>query len=198
MLLVIFGLAMVLIAATIQPTPSQPAELTRYSAVTLPVDYQARFVHYATVQRPDGTIRNLYINPESMSSLMNSGGFAPPVNTVIVIEGFYALKNADGNYVTDSAGHYVSGAPFEMIHVLEKRSNWGAGDFVDDNRVGQWNFGSFDAAGGHYDENMSACFHCHNATSRTDFLYSALLLRQYARTEQTQFFLCDLPDRLAC
>ncbi len=196
-LLIVFGGAMVFIAATISPAPRQPATPSRYSAVQLPADYQTRFVQFATVQRPDGTVRNLYINPESPDYLRSS--FTLPSGTTIVIEGFYAVKNAAGDYLVDSNGRYSIGEPFEMIHVLEKRGNWTPADFVDDNRIGQWNFGSFDTkTGGHYDENMSACFHCHNATSRTDFLYSAALLGQYLNTGETQFFLCDLPDRIAC
>jgi hypothetical protein len=196
-LLIVFGAAMVFIAATISPTPTQSSEVPRYSAVQLPTNYQTRFVQYATLQRPDGTIRNLYINPESLDYLRNN--FTLPSGTTIVIEGYYAVKNAAGDYLQDSTGHYVIGEPFEMIHVLEKRRDWTPADFVDDNRIGEWNFGSFDTAtGGHYNENMSACFHCHNATSRTDFLYSAALLGQYLRTQAVQFFVCDLPDRLAC
>ena len=197
LLLIVFGAAMVFIAATISPAPSPSSAAPRYSAVQLPADYKTQFVQYATVQRPDGTIRNLYINPEYIDDLRRS--LMLPSGTTIVIEGYYALKNADGEYIVDSSGRYVAGEPFEMIHVLEKRSDWAQADFVDDNRIGGWNFGSFDTASGeHYDENMSACFHCHSPTSRTDFLYSAALLRQYLRTDQTQFFFCDLPDRLAC
>ena len=196
-LLIVFGAGMVFIAATISPSPTQSSETPRYSAVQLPADYKTRFIQYATVQRPDGTIRNLYINPESIDHLR--GGLTLPSDTTIVIEGYYALKNAAGDYLQDSTGHYVIGEPFEMIHVLEKRNDWTTADFMDDNRIEEWNFGSFDSAsGGYYDENMSACFHCHNATSRTDFLYSASLLRQYLRTEEIQFFTCDLPDRIAC
>jgi hypothetical protein len=197
LLLIVFGAAMVFIAATISPTPPQPSPAPRYSAVQLPADYKTRFVQYATVQRPDGTIRNLYINPEHIDDLRTS--LMLPSGTVIVIEGYYALKNTKGDYLEDSTGRYVIGEPFAMIHVLEKRNKWIAADFVDDNRIGQWNFGSFDTAtGDHYDENMSACFHCHSPTSRTDFLYSASLLRQYLRTDEIQYYFCDLPDRIAC
>jgi hypothetical protein len=198
-LLIVFGAAMVFIAATISPSPSdaQSSAVPRYSGVQFPADYKIRFVKYATVQRPDGTIRNLYINPENIDDLRNS--LLLPSGTTIVIEGYYALKNAAGDYLEDTSGHYVIGEPFEMIHVLEKRSDWSPDDFVDDNRIGQWNFGSFDPkTGGHYDENMSACFHCHSPTSRTDFLYSGALLRQYLRTDEIEYFLCDLPDRIAC
>ncbi|MEO8611806.1 MAG: cytochrome P460 family protein [Chloroflexota bacterium] len=196
-LLIVFGAAMVFIAATISPTPSQPQAAPQYSAVQLPVDYKTRFNQYATVQRPDGTIRNLYIDPDSEDYLRNS--FALPSGTIIVIEGYYALKNAAGEYLQDSDGRYVLGEPFEMIHVLEKRNNWSEADFVDDNRIGEWNFGSFDTkTGKHYNENMSACFHCHSPTSRTDFLYSASLLGQYLRSGQVPYFFCDLPDRIAC
>lgn len=192
---------MVLIAATFPIASSQPfaaAPTPRYSSVKLPQGYQTNFVHYATVQRSDGTTRNIFINPEAVEAL-KTGDRDLPDYTIIVIEGFYALKDAAGAYLLDNNGRYETGAAFEMLHVLEKRYDWTAADFVSENRSGQWNFGSFDTANGNFfDENMSACFHCHNATDRTDFLYSTTLLRHYLQTGQTQFFVCDLPDRIAC
>jgi hypothetical protein len=198
LLLSIFGVSMVVIAITITPTASAPTEPAEYSGVRLPADYETRFIQYAAVQRPDGTSRRLYINPEAIDAIKN-GSTQLPNNTIIVIDGYYAQSDTDGGYEVDPTGRYINGDEFEMLHVIEKRNNWSAADFVSENRVGNWNFGSFDTrTGGYYDENMSACFHCHNATSRTDFLYSLPLLRQYLTTQEIQFFVCDLPDRLAC
>ncbi len=192
---------MILIAATFSPAPLQAlteADLPRYSSVKLPQDYQNAFIHYATVQRSDGTSRNIYINPQAIEAIKAGNRFLPE-NTIIVIEGFYAQKDDDDKYLIDNNGRYENGDAFEMLHVLEKRNDWATTDFVDENRIGQWNFGSFNTANGDFfDENMSACFHCHNATERTDFLYSASLLGGFIQSGQTQFLLCDLPDRIAC
>jgi hypothetical protein len=202
LLLIGFGGAMILIAATAFPAASSQvvneAALPRYSGVKLPQDYQTAFVHYARVQRSDGTSRSIYINPEAIEAI-KAGSRLLPEHTVIVIEGFYARKDGDGEYVLDDNGRYENGDAIEMLHVLEKRANWADVDFVSENRIGQWNFGSFNTAtGDFFDENMSACFHCHNATEHTDFLYSVSLLGSYIQTGQTQFLLCDLPDRIAC
>ena len=192
---------MVLIAAIIPtplPTTSADGVLPRYSSVRLPANYAEQFVQYATVQRIDGTIRHIYINPEAIEAIQN-GSRRLPNHTVIVIEGFDALQDTAGKYVVNDLGQFETGAPFEMLHVLEKRDDWAAADFVSENRIGQWNFGSFDTdTGGYFDENMSACFHCHNATDRTDFLYSAPLLSRFIQTQQVQFLACNLPDRIAC
>lgn len=192
---------MILIAVTFSPEPSQAlseAGFPLYSGVTLPQNYQTAFVHYATVQRSDGTSRNIYINPEAIEAI-KAGNRLLPEKTVIVIEGFYARKNSDDTYLLDSNGRYENGDSFEMLHVLEKRYNWSDGDFVSENRIGEWNFGSFNTGNrDFFDEKMSACFHCHNATEHTDFLYSAPLLRDFIQTGQPQFLLCDLPDRIAC
>jgi hypothetical protein len=199
LLLIGFGVTMALMAAILLPSPSEIiADVTlRYSGVKLPQQYQTSLIHYATVQRPDGTLRDIYVNPQAIEAL-KMGNYGLPDNTVIVIDGYYALKDEGSNYVL-SNGHYIKDIPFEMIHVLEKKADWAVEDFVNDNRIGDWNFGSFDmAADGYYDENMSACFHCHNATPQTNFLYSHPLLRRYALTGETQFFLCNLPDRIAC
>jgi hypothetical protein len=192
--LILLGVSMVFLAASLPATGGEPS---KYSAVRLPEDYAQNLVHYATVQRIDGTIRNLYVTQNGVERLA-MGQYPLPDRTVIVIEGFYAQQDNDGNYQTDENGHYLKGEPFEMVHVLEKRTDWRDADFVVENRIGQWNFGSFDGQAGHFDEEMSACFNCHNATSRTDFLYTYPLLREYARTQQLQYLVCNLPDRIAC
>jgi hypothetical protein len=199
--LIAFGSVMILIALTFSPTPSQAISETGfplYSDVKLPQNYQTAFVHYATVQRSDGTSRNIYINPEAIEAI-KAGNRLLPEHTVIVIEGFYARKDSNDTYLLDNNGRYENGDAFEMLHVLEKRYDWSESDFVSENRIGDWNFGSFNMLNGNFfDESMSACFHCHNATEHTDFLYSAPLLRDFIQTGQTQFLLCDLPDRIAC
>jgi hypothetical protein len=197
--LILFGIGMILIASTFSPAESNaPDAPPLYSGVKFPADYQTQFVHYATVQRSDGTIRNLYINPEALDFVRQGYAFLPD-HTVIVIDSHYALKTADGEYQIDNAGHYVDGEPFEMLHVVEKRADWATADFVSENRIGNWNFGSFDpATGGYFDENMSDCFHCHNATAQTDFIYSTRFLSRYLQTGEVQYFVCNLPDRIAC
>jgi len=48
------------------------------------------------------------------------------------------------------------------------------------------------------DENLTACFNCHQASSRNDFLYSARELARFAMSDTTQYFFCELGRRSPC
>jgi hypothetical protein len=182
-------------ANTPAPTVGFPA-----SGVSLPANYRSTFVHYATVDRIDNVIRDLYINPETADNFKHGGlGYALPDRTIIVIEAYAAKLDADKKPLHDADGHLIKDAPLPMVHVAEKRSDWQASDFVSVARAGQWNFGSFDFnTGAHYVEDLTACFNCHNATPETDFVYSYRLLALYAVRGGVQYSYCKEPDRIAC
>ncbi|MBZ0274975.1 MAG: cytochrome P460 family protein [Anaerolineae bacterium] len=175
------------------PLSAPPA----YSAVRLPENYRQTFVHYATVDRRDNVTRDLYINPEALANAhLNS---TLPNGTIIVIEGYSAQIGADGQPLRDADGHFIQGDPLPMVHVIEKRGNWSAGDFVGENRTGNWNFGSFRYDGtGYFDEIMSRCFDCHNSAGHTDFLYSFAALQQFMTSGTVQYAYCDLSGRPPC
>ena len=166
------------------------------SGVPYPDDYRADLVHYATIDRIDGTIRDLFISPAALDAARNRR--ALPSGTVIVVEARYA-QQTDGDYQQDESGHWLPGDSFAQIHVAHKRSDWDAGDYVSDARSGSWNFGSFDVASGQpFDENTESCFHCHNPMSSGDFVYTYDALSAYARTGEVQYLYCDLAARLPC
>ena len=53
-------------SAPAQPRPYTPGPQN----ITLPADWQARFIRYAKVDKPDRKIiRNIYINPEAFAAL---------------------------------------------------------------------------------------------------------------------------------
>jgi len=167
------------------------------SAVPYPADYRASFVRYLTVDRPDATVRDLYINPEAVDALRR--GQPLPENTVIVIEAFTAAVDASGDPVSDPDRRYVRAAPFEMLHVAHRRSDWAEDDFPSVVRTGRWNFGSFDVAtGAPFNEDLAACFNCHQAMPQTDFLYTADHLLRYVRSGEPQYTFCNLRRRLPC
>lgn len=173
---------------------STPAPL--HSGVRLPLNYRSTYLHYATIERPDGTIRDIYINPEALAS---SGDYLLPNHTTIVIEGYYAQRDENGEIRLDSTNHYLRGEPFEAVHVREKSSNWSRADFVSEVRSGQWNFGSFEAQTGQpFKESITACFNCHNASSQPDFLFTFPQLYSYAVSNELQFYFCNLTGRSAC
>src|SRR5688572_5475452 len=130
--LIAFGAFMIILAVS-QPGVTESA--SAYSAVQLPDNYRENLAHYATVQRSDGTIRDIYATQTAVDRLA-TGRYTLPDGTIIVIEGYYAQTDSEGAYVTDADGHYVKGEPFEMIHVLEKRGNWQTADFAVENRIG--------------------------------------------------------------
>ncbi len=167
------------------------------SAVTYPANYQTDFEHYVTIDRPDGTVRDIYINPEAVDALRISRRL--PAGTVIVVEAYNALADADDEPVRDAGGRYIKGEPLDMVHVLHKRSDWLPDDFPGEIRNGDWNFGSFEfASGAPFDESLTACFNCHQAMPATDFLYSTRELLAYARADATQHLFCNLRRRIPC
>lgn len=167
--------------------------------VLLPENYRTEFAHFARVDRKDGTARDLYVSPGVLDAVR--AGSPLPDGTRIVIEAYYAQVDANGAFMRDVNGWFVKGEPFEMVHVMEKRRTWTSADFLSDARVGngQWNFGSYRSDGGErFDEDLAACFNCHNATPQTDFIYTYSLLVAYARSGEAQYFYCDLAGRIAC
>ena len=177
-----------------QNTPAPPLYT---SGVPFPASYRDTFVHYARVDRPDGVTRDLYISPEAVAALQR--GLPLPDETTIVIEAHHAALDANGDYLRDENGWLVKDAPFEMLHVIQKRSGWTDADFESAARAGSWNFGSYDpATGERFDESLTACFNCHNGTPQTDFVYSRRLLQRYASTDLMQYFYCNLRARAVC
>jgi hypothetical protein len=167
------------------------------SAVPYPVDYRTNFIRFLTIDRIDATVRDLYINPEALDELRQ--GRPLPENTIFVIEAYHAEMDENGSPVTDTDGRYIKAAPFDMIHVAERRSNWTDADFPSVVRAGRWNFGSFDVnSGSRFDEDLAACFNCHQAMANTDFLYSTEHLLTYLRTGEPQYMYCNLRQRVPC
>ena len=167
------------------------------SNVTYPVDYRTDFVRFLTVDRLDATVRDLYINPEALDEIRL--GRPLPENTIFVIEGYHAEVDENNDPIPGPDGRYIKAAPFNMLHVAQRRSNWTDADFPSVVRAGRWNFGSFDVnSGNRFDEDLAACFNCHQAMANTDFLYSTEHLLDYLRTDQPQYMYCNLRQRVPC
>lgn len=165
--------------------------------VSYPANYDTTYAHYATVDRGDAIIRDLYISPRALQGLRSTGRL--PDDSVLVIEAWEAAVDADGALLLDEAGRYRKAAPMPMLHVAHKRGDWSGDDFPGAARAGNWNFGSFDYDSGEaIDENLTACFNCHQANARSDFIYSARELSRFAITDTTQYFFCELSRRNPC
>lgn len=168
-----------------------------YNGVPYPADYATGYVHYATIDRGDATIRDLYVSPRALQGLRSSGRL--PHDSVLVIELWQAAVDGDGEPLLDAAGHLRKGEMQSTLHVAHKRMDWEAADFPGAARAGNWNFGSFEReSGARIDEDLVACFNCHQASSRNDFLYSARELARFAMSDTTQYFFCELSRRSPC
>ena len=168
-----------------------------YAGVNFPADYAATFSHYATVDRGDATIRDLFISPHALQGLRSTGRL--PHDSVLVIDLWQAALDESGEPLLDADGRYHKAEMQPTLHVAHKRMDWSSEDFGSAARAGNWNFGSFEReSGAHVDENLTACFNCHQANARNDFVYSAQQLVRYAMSDTTQYFFCELPHRSPC
>jgi hypothetical protein len=191
MLVLFVGLSLL----TAMVISSQPTNPTSYG-LQFPQNYPATFTHYLTVDRPDGTIRRLYINAIGLDAARNNTIL--PDGTVIVIEANYALQNSDGEYILDQRGRLVPGEAFPSIHVREKRSFWRSEDFVSAARNGSWNYGSFNPdTQANFEESLNACFNCH-APAGPDHLYSYVSLQSVAQTGIPIYLQCTATGRTPC
>ena len=167
------------------------------TGVPYPADYATSFAHYATIDRGDAVIRDLYINQRALQGLRSTGRL--PHDSVLVIEAWEAAVDERGAPLRDETGRYRKAEPLSMLHVAHKRNDWRQEDFPGAARSGNWNFGSFAHVGGErIDENLTACFNCHQANARNDFIYSAEQLLRYSLSDTTQYFFCELGRRSPC
>ena len=186
--------------ATMRPVTTSAAHETPLfpvSAVEYPANYRTDFLHYVTIDRPDAVVRDLYINSEAVAELRRTRRL--PDDAIIVVEAWDAQVDANGDPLTDAAGHYLKDTPQAMVHVGHKRSDWGDSDFPGAARSGNWNFGSFDfETGAPFNEDLGACFNCHQAANNRDFVYSAAQLVDYAASDVRGYFFCELRRRTPC
>lgn len=197
-LVLLIGVGVILVAIAYPAlTTESSQDNPRHPGITLPSDFRRHFVKYAVVERRDGTIRDLYIDPASAAKLKTQGQI--PNGAILIVDAFYAQRDENGDLLYDENGYFIKGEPFEMIHVAEKRAEWAADDFLSKQRTGNWNFASFESQSGDYfDEDLDLCFHCHRPANSTDFLYSGRLLSRFATTDHTQYFYCELSGRSPC
>jgi hypothetical protein len=194
------GLVIVLAIAALyrQPPPTTdlpPSERT--GAMTLPRDYRERYVHYATVDRVDQTVRFLYIDPMSYQRVQR--GAPLPDGTQLVIETYRARTDAAGEPLRSADGHFIAGAMIENVHVAEKRSTWRIEDLAVPTGAIDWNFRSFDSQTFmNTDENRNDCFACHDTASRRDRAFTRFRLDEAIARDTTVHVFCNRPARANC
>jgi hypothetical protein len=186
------------LGATLSDTIAiDPEAFAPGSAVQYPANYRDEFEQYITVDRKDAVVRHIFVSPQALESLRQTRRI--PDGTIIVIEAYSAQVDENGDPLRDDQGHFLPGEVLDMVHVAQKRADWQAADFPSAARAGQWNFGSFEfGSGAPFDEDLNACFNCHQATPNSDFLYTGQLLAQYAFGGDPLYMYCELSRRTPC
>ena len=150
------------------------------------------------VDRPDETVRLLYIRSDVLETL--EAGQALPFGTQVVIETYHAQTDSDGNLLHDENGHLIAGEMFPNVHMMEKRNDWTLEELPSPVGVIEWNFGSFDAKTGlASDENRNDCLTCHDSAAfRRDLIFSRALLDRYRDTGDIFYLYCNRINRGNC
>ena len=164
----------------------------------LPENYQETFEVYMVVDRPDATVRFLYIRPDVLENLDTGEPF--PFGAQIIIETYHAQTDSAGNLLEDAEGHFIAGEMFPNVHMMEKRDDWTIEELPSPVGVIDWNFASFDAQTMRAsDENRNDCLTCHDAAAfRRDLTFSRHLIDQYLATGEVQYLFCNRINRGNC
>lgn len=164
-----------------------PGSLLRLS---YPGGYREHMRHYAVVDRPDGTIRHLYVSPAALDPLAR--GLGVPVGTTVVLEQWQARRDAHGALVRDAGGHLVPDRLAGHLDVMQK-----TGERPGETRP--WANARFDVAGAApVDANLADCWSCHQSVAGRDFLFSGRALARFALSGEVQRRDCGRPDRQLC
>ena len=199
--LYIVGLVTLLGFAALNRPAAEPVVLTptRISPMSIPANYRETYVQYLTVERSDGTVRYVYIQPQALQNLQR--GEPLTVGTQIIIEAYYAERNLAGLLRRDANNHLIAGEMFPTIHAAEKRAEWPREAIAASTRLNGWNFETFDSVTLQPAfENRNDCFTCHDASAfRRDFIFTRSIIDDFIASAGTvQYFYCNRPDRAPC
>ena len=139
------------------------AQEQSYAGVNFPADYAATFEHYATVDRGDATIRDLFISPHALQGLRSTGRL--PHDSVLVIDLWQAVELRLLRRAARTWTKVVSPCWMRTGAITRRKCNPRC----------TWRC-------------LTACFNCHQANARNDFVYSAQQLVRYAMSDTTQYF----------
>jgi hypothetical protein len=156
------------------PQPSaqpRPPYTTGPHNITLPEDWQSRFIRYATVDKADRKIiRHLYVNPEALAAARP--GQPLPHGTLIIMADTRARLDAAGNPILDQQGRFIAVPGWIALGVQQKEAGWGEG-YGPEIRNGEWEYAAFDGTGARRNITMTSCFTCHiNTRPQQDFAFN--------------------------
>jgi hypothetical protein len=147
--------------------------------VRIPADWQATFIRYTTVDKPDRKIiRNIYVNPEAFAAIRKGEPF--PNGTLLVMADQRARVDAAGAPLLDTNGRMIPEPAFIAIAAQEKRTGWGVG-YGPEKRNGEWEYAAFTPDLQPREVNLGPCFTCHLPRAAQDFTFSTW---DYAQTRR--------------
>lgn len=145
------------------------------NGIAFPKNFQNQFVKFATVERPDGLIRDEYASQAVIDAAR--AGKPIPVGSVLVIQAFY--------------GSNMSRSGEQNVHVMVKQNL---------SERNAWAFAAFNPDGS-VEANMdtSDCKQCHSsAVIGRDSIFSFALLQNFVATGKPRFAYCSFPARIPC
>lgn len=173
------GLALLSPKASLGQAAAPPRYTPGPHNITIPADWQARFIRYATVDKPDRKIiRNLYVNPEAFAAMRAGEPF--PSGTLVVMADQRARLDTAGNPLLDTSGRFIPDPPLIAVAAQEKRTGWGEG-YGPDKRNGEWEYAAFTPDLQRREVNLNGCFTCHLPRAAQDYTFSTW---EYAATRR--------------
>ncbi len=152
-------LAGIAFAATVLGAAAQAPYRPGPHNIELPMDWQSRFIRYATVDKPDRKIiRHIYVNPEALSEAR--AGAPAPHGTMLIMADTRARVDAAGQPLLDSAGRFIPEPGWIALAAQRKEAGWGEG-YGPELRNGEWEYAAFDGAGNRRAVSLNSCFSCH-------------------------------------
>ena len=154
-----------------EPAHGQTAYKPGPENITLPTDYQTRFVRYATIDKAERKIvRFMYVNPEAAAAAKKGEPF--PDGSVLVMEDHAARLGPDNAPLVDMQGRFIPLPPILGVALQEKRAGWGVG-YPDEKRNGEWEYARFNGDGTRNNAPVEACFTCHlQNVANQDFTFT--------------------------
>jgi hypothetical protein len=176
------------------------------TAPVVGTDFRQSLSHYATVDRADGKVYELFINETGLTSWQDNRRLAP--GSQFVIESFQAARNSNGELERDTQGRLVKGPSDNELHVSEKRLSWAESKNCTSPSLmqgqpmgdGLWRMAAIDPRNGQHiakaSNTQGECHQCHQENRAEDFIMSRGLLDSFARSGETSFisFSCGARD----
>jgi hypothetical protein len=178
----------------------------RPERVELPTDFRSTMAHYATVERADGKVYEIYINRTGLEGWRADRRLADGAS--FAIESFDAQRDGNGALLRDASGSLVKGESDNEIHVSAKRLAWNgkaectSPSLMNGRAMGEglWRMAAFDPRNGERiakaTQTPGECHQCHNDRRGEDFILSRGLLDRFASSGQvaTISFTCGERD----